>query len=131
MSEERTAERPRYLCAVYSCPLVGVMSDSTKGGDDWFCFCHFGIEACDLQAITYELHRMEWLCRAITDLRTYRGDDLRKVRERILHDLAENPQLKGDYQTYGFVAFEREITAGLKEAGVGKFRKDQKQTEMV
>lgn len=131
MSEDRTAERPHYLCAAYSCPLLGVMTESTRGGDDWLCFCHFGIEAGERDPITYELHRMEWLCSAITDLRTHRGAGRRQVHERILHDLAQNPQLKAEYLTYGFVAFERAIAAGLQDACVGRFRKTQTQAEIL
>lgn len=116
MSTDRTAERPRYLCAAYSCPLIGVMTESTKGGDEWYCFCHFGKEAAARDEITFELHRMEWLCRAVTDLRTYRGADRLKVRERIINDLRDNQPLLATFLAKGFIAFEDEIKAGIKAA---------------
>lgn len=67
-TSDETPKAPCY-CAAHGCPLLGVMSTSTTGGSDWWCFIHFGKDAVRLQALTAEINRREWLAKAITDLR--------------------------------------------------------------
>jgi len=67
--EDRIADRPQHLCAAYGCPLIGSMSSSTSGSTDWWCFAHFGVNGPQLQAITSELHSLEWLAQAVHDVR--------------------------------------------------------------
>jgi hypothetical protein len=115
MTTDRTADRPHHLCQAYSCPLLGVMSESTRGGDEWLCFAHFGRTQWR-DEITSHLHRMEWLTEAVVDLRTRRGDEHRKAVERIRHDLAGNRPLLAEFNKTGFVALEIEIEKQLLEA---------------
>lgn len=116
MSTDRTAERPRHLCHAYSCPLLGVMSESTRGGDEWLCFGHFGKDPSLRDEITSILHGMAWLTKAVTELRTLRGDDRSKAYERIRHDLADNRPLLAEFNKREFGAFEDEIGKQLREA---------------
>ena len=67
--EDRIANRPQHLCAAYGCPLIGSMSTSTSGSTDWWCFAHFGATPGQYQAITSELHSLEWLAQAVHDVR--------------------------------------------------------------
>lgn len=67
--EDRIADRPQHLCAAYGCPLIGSMSSSTSGSTEWWCFAHFGVQGAQLQAITSELHSLEWLAQAVHDVR--------------------------------------------------------------
>jgi hypothetical protein len=115
MNQDRTAVRPRHLCTAYSCPLLGVMSESTRGGDDWYCFCHFGKEAGAREEITTHLRGMDWLCQAVTNLRTLRGEEYVKFRSRVLHDLRGNHVLLAEFDKRGFAALEDAISAQLKE----------------
>lgn len=89
MSDERTADRPGYLCAAYGCPMIGSMSSSTAGGD-FMCVAHYRKDQAKLQAITFEVNRNEWLARAIRDIRARsHNPGWRKTCARIKQDLAD------------------------------------------
>lgn len=113
--DSRVPERPNHMCGEFSCPLLGVMSESTRGGD-WFCFAHFQKEAGARAEITADLDRMAWLCDAVTESRTARGRNRELGRQRIRHDLRENRALLAAFDAIGFVALEAEISKGLREA---------------
>lgn len=88
MNEERTADRPSYLCAAYGCPMLGTMSDGTGGGD-FMCHVHYRKPPGLWQTITVEVNRNEWLARAIRDLRARSHNPAwRQTYERITQDLA-------------------------------------------
>lgn len=67
--EDRVAQRDPCMCCAYGCPLLGVMSTSTSGGNEWWCSLHFGKDAGQMQRLTVEMNRREWLSHTITDLR--------------------------------------------------------------
>jgi heme oxygenase len=115
MSNDRVPERPNHMCSEFSCPLLGVMSESTRGGD-WYCFAHVQKEASARQEITADLDRMEWLTTAVSELRMARGNTFRLVRERIAHDLEGNRALLEAFNKTSFIALENEISHGLREA---------------
>ncbi len=75
-------------CTAYGCPLLGAMSTSTQGGS-WLCFAHFGKDIGRWQRITSELHRLKWLLKAISDIRTRdQHANYPAAFERICHDFA-------------------------------------------
>lgn len=115
MSDTRVPDRPNHMCSEFSCPLLGVMSESTRGGD-WYCFAHFQKEAAARADITADLDRMEWLATAVTELRTARHRKGDHVLQRIRHDLRENRPLLAALDAKGFIALEEEIAKGLAEA---------------
>lgn len=76
-------------CSAYGCPLDGSMSLGTGQRKKWWCFYHFGRDFNSYQAITAELHRLQWLAFAIRDIRRYAGDKRwPEVYKRIKHDIA-------------------------------------------
>lgn len=85
--DDRVAERPNHLCTAYGCPLLGSMSASTTGTSEWWCFAHFGKDVGQYQGITAELRRLEWLAKAITDVRTReRNPNYGAAFQRLEHD---------------------------------------------
>lgn len=66
---DRVAHRDPCMCAAYGCSQLGTMATSTSGGNEWWCFLHFGKDAGQLQRLTVEMNRREWLAHSITDLR--------------------------------------------------------------
>lgn len=85
---DRVAKRDHCMCAAYGCPLLGTMSGSTGGGT-WWCFAHFGKDVGRFQRITAELHRLKWLLKAISDIRTREQHvDYNAAFQRIEHDFA-------------------------------------------
>lgn len=75
-------------CSAHGCPLLGVMSTGTSGGDFW-CYLHFGKDGAQLQTITTEINRREWLAKAITDIRMHCGkDSWPSVYKSVKHELA-------------------------------------------
>jgi hypothetical protein len=53
--------------------MPGVMTSSTLGTSEWFCWLHFGKEAVQWQAITVELNHLVWLVEAIYGMRRHYG----------------------------------------------------------
>lgn len=83
---DRVAKRDPCMCSAYGCPLLGTMSGSTGGGS-WWCFAHFGKDVGRFQRITSELHRVKWLLKAISDIRTRdQHADYAAAFQRIEHD---------------------------------------------
>lgn len=72
---DRIAERNHAHCAAYGCPMLGTMSMSTTGSNDWYCWLHFGREATQWQRITTELRRFDWLIEAMQEMRRNYGFD--------------------------------------------------------
>lgn len=67
--EDRIAERDPCLCAAYGCPLMGVITGSTSGANDWCCAFHANRQGAQLQEITMIINRYRWLAEAITLVR--------------------------------------------------------------
>lgn len=88
---DRVAQRdPRY-CAAYGCPLLGVVSTSTSGGGEWWCSLHFGKDVGQMQRLTVEMNRREWLSHTITDLRqNYGTESWPMAFKTAQHELAMN-----------------------------------------
>lgn len=85
--DDRVAERPHHLCAAYGCPLLGSMSANTTGTSEWWCFAHFGKDVGQYQGITAELRRLDWLAKAITNVRIReRNPDYGSAFQRLEHD---------------------------------------------
>jgi hypothetical protein len=85
MSDE---PRKGCMCAAYGCPLVGTMTPSTTGSQDWLCWLHFGRDATHWQAITVELNRVRFIADALTSLRSVYGtkhwpDAVRAARQAL------------------------------------------------
>lgn len=113
------AKRPG-MCDAYGCPLLGVMSCSTHGGN-WLCFAHFGKDVGQFQRITSQLHRLKWLLKAISDIRTRdQHVDYNAAFERIEHDftLAQRKDLlwtTPETVEQWLARLERELAAMLAE----------------
>jgi hypothetical protein len=90
--EDRIAERDPCLCVAYGCPLLGVMTGSTSGANDWACTFHANKPATQLQDITRIINRHRWLAEAITSVRSMvPGNPNRaKLLERIWNDCNVN-----------------------------------------
>jgi hypothetical protein len=105
--EDRIAERPAGMCAAYGCPLHGSMSDSTTGGDTWWCSLHFGKEADELQRVTRSLNENRWLAEVVTavlEIHPARGDEFRAktaawVRQTLTANGREDLQWSGQPET--------------------------------
>lgn len=83
------SDRDHTKCAAHGCPMLGVMTNNTAGSSDWWCAMHFGKNATQLQAITAELHRMDWLANIILDVRKhYDTENWKTVYRAAQHDLA-------------------------------------------
>lgn len=50
-------------CAAPGCKLPGTMNESTGGGGDWFCRCHFGAAYGEMAAITVRVNNRMHLYR--------------------------------------------------------------------
>lgn len=114
--DDRVAERPHHLCAAYGCPLLGSMSESTQGTNgEWWCFAHFKKDVGQYQGITAELRRLDWLTKAITDVRTReRNPDYGAAFQRLEHDfmLAQRKDLlwtQPETDEQWMVRLEREL----------------------
>lgn len=118
MSEERTADRPSYLCAAYGCPMLGTMSSGTGGGE-FMCHVHYRRPASLLQSITVEVNFHQWLAHAIRDIRARsHNPDWRKTYERIQNDLAQSERTdlthKRESVDQWMVRLEAELSAHVK-----------------
>lgn len=118
--DDRVAERPHHLCFAYGCPLLGTSSVSTQGTSEWWCFAHFGKDVGQYQGITAELRRLDWLTRAITDVRTReRNPDYNAAFQRLEHDfmLAQRKDLlwtSPETDEQWMVRLERELEQLLR-----------------
>lgn len=56
-------------CHAYGCQMLGCMTRSTSGTNEWLCFLHFAAEPDDWQAITAEVNRLDWLVKVIKTVR--------------------------------------------------------------
>lgn len=90
--EDRVAERDPCLCAAYGCPLMGVMTGSTSGANDWCCHFHANRGGGQLQEVTMVINRFRWLAQAVTNVRGMvpGRPDRAKVLERIWSDFSAN-----------------------------------------
>jgi len=68
--DDRVAERDPCLCTAYGCPLLGTMTGSTSGANDWACSFHANKSATQLQEITRVINQHRWLAEAITLVRS-------------------------------------------------------------
>lgn len=125
--------KPACYCAAHGCPLLGVMSASTTGGSDWWCFLHFGKDAARLQAITVEINGREWLAKAITDLRrtVFGTQAWEETCKAVKHELAmqNRNDLKphrGQTRWGWILRLESELQAMVG----GTFTKQPKQTQL-
>jgi hypothetical protein len=93
--EDRVAERPAHMCSAYGCPLMGTMTASTSGADDWACSLHANKGAGQMQAVTVAINRHRWLATAITDVRSFVPGRAGKAEllERIRHDFTANKRM--------------------------------------
>jgi hypothetical protein len=69
-------------------PAAGrhVLQHARRG---WLCFAHFGKDVGQFQRITAQLHRLKWLLKAISDIRTREQHaDYAAAFQRIEHDFA-------------------------------------------
>jgi len=121
-------------CAANGCPLLGVMSTGTNGGD-WWCYLHFGKDGAQLQALTTEINRREWLAKAITDIRMHYGkDSWPSVYKAVKHELAM--QQRNDLQMsdasvkHWLFRLERELQAMVRGAKTNPERQE-RMTETV
>lgn len=94
--EDRIAERDSSMCTAYGCPLLGTMTGSTSGANDWACPYHVNKPATQLQDITRIINRHRWLAEAITMVRGMvpSNPNRAKIIERLwndfnVHDRAE------------------------------------------
>lgn len=88
--QDRTANRPAHLCSAYGCPLIGSMSTSTGGSDEWWCFAHFRLDYGDVQTATREVNRLSWLAAACRDCRDIAGLKPKSPEWHAAYALAEN-----------------------------------------
>lgn len=65
---DRIPSRPG-MCAAWGCPLAGTRTRNTAGAHQWWCSLHYEQDADRFQAITAELRRLDWLVKALSDLR--------------------------------------------------------------
>lgn len=54
-------------CSAFGCPLVGSMSNSTKGDGKWFCFMHIRAMPSDWSKITHKLKNNSQLINKMLD----------------------------------------------------------------
>lgn len=107
-------------CTAYGCPLLGTLSASTAGGN-WWCFAHHGKDVGQFQRITSDLHRVKWLLKAISDVRTRdQHADYPAAFQRIEHDfaLAQRKDLlwtEGETVEQWLVRLEKELVTMLAE----------------
>lgn len=89
--DDRVAERPSHLCAAYGCPMIGIMSASTRG-DGFMCRFHAGKNPGELDAITVEINRLSWLAAAARDVRIHKPGTTasRAAFELIEHELHQH-----------------------------------------
>ncbi len=86
--DDRVAERPSELCFAYGCPLLGTMTRSTSGTDEWFCFAHFEADAGRMQTLTSMIRSLAWLADAIVDVRKrHRHRDYPAAFQRLVGDI--------------------------------------------
>lgn len=79
------------FCAAHGCTLLGTMSTSTSGSDEWWCSMHFGKDASQLQPLTVEINRREWLAKAITSIRMQaHGEAWPETFKFVQHEMAMN-----------------------------------------
>jgi hypothetical protein len=109
MSDQKSP-RDNMMCSAYGCPLLGTMSS----GAGWRCFCHHGADD-NLQQITAELRRLEWLANACRDFRLYYGrPEIESVRQRFVHDAAMHS--RHDLKGKSPVDLERELQNMVRAA---------------
>ncbi|MEC5164049.1 hypothetical protein RCH08_005239 [Janthinobacterium sp. CG_S6] len=119
--DDRTASRPAHLCAAYGCPMVGTTTSSTQGTNEWWCWLHFAKDAGRFQRITAELHRLDWLAKAATDIRLLlKRPEWPAAFARIEHDLmlANRPDLRwtdGESERQWMERLERELSSIIGE----------------
>ena len=70
---DRPAHRDPSMSAAYHCPLIAIISTRTRGSSEWWCANHFGMDAGQVQRLTVEMNRREWLSHSITQLRQNYG----------------------------------------------------------
>lgn len=88
---DRVAERDPCMCVAYGCPLMGTMTGSTSGANDWSCTFHANKPATQRDEVTLVLNRHRWLANAITDIRGMVPGRAGKgeLLQRIGHDFAK------------------------------------------
>lgn len=67
--EDRIAERGPDMCSAYGCPLMGVITGSTSGANDWCCAFHANKGGAQQHHVTMVLNQHRWLAEAITQVR--------------------------------------------------------------
>ncbi|WBS00237.1 hypothetical protein OU994_18115 [Pseudoduganella sp. SL102] len=89
---DRVAERDPCMCIAYGCPLLGVITASTSGANDWACFFHAGRSGAQLQHITMIVNRYRWLADSITIARGMVPGraDRRMILDKIRADLTQH-----------------------------------------
>jgi len=70
-------------CSAHGCPMIGSMSRSTVGTDEYLCNIHFFAASSQWQKITYRLNINKFLVEAINLIRARR--DYREI-QRLLID---------------------------------------------
>lgn len=100
-------------CAAHGCPMLGVMTRSTTGSNEWFCSIHFGAPAARWHEITRELNRLGWLVTITRNLRAGVVGDAHKEmtlnQSKYLH--------RGDHEsmTQWLVRLEKVLSDSCKE----------------
>lgn len=98
--EDRVAERDPCMCIAYGCPLMGVMTGSTSGANDWACHFHANKPATQMQDVTRIINRYRWLAEAVTSVRGMvpGRTDRAKTMQRIWNDfnVHNQPELYWD-----------------------------------
>lgn len=88
---DRVAERDPCMCTAYGCPLMGTMTGSTSGANDWSCSYHVNKGGAQRDEATLVLNRYRWLAAAITDIRSMVPGRAGKAEllQRIGHDFGK------------------------------------------
>lgn len=111
------------MCAAYGCPLVGTMTASTTGSQDWLCWLHFGRDAVHWQAITIELGRVRFIADALTHLRAAYGtkhwpDAVRHARQALReHQRNDLTAAKDESARSWMGRIDRELQTIMLKAG--------------
>jgi hypothetical protein len=111
-------------CAAFGCPMLGTMTHSTTGADEWLCFLHFGKPSASWQRITAELHRLDWLAKAVRGIRVnYRTDmwpDTYRLATQSIRFNQRNDLLKTESESVPAWAYRLEMVLSNECNALGK-----------
>lgn len=102
-------------CAAHGCPMLGVMTRSTTGSNEWYCSIHFGAPASRWSQITSELLRLGWLVKITRDLRAGRCDVKEANREMAMAQSNYLQMGEHEYAHQWLVRLEKVLADSCKE----------------